>query len=59
MPTIERTCRYRECQRPARKGWTNCAKHYSAGRAYTKADEIKDLRSNADRTEPAEREAER
>jgi hypothetical protein len=31
MPKAENICHYRDCQREAIKGWTNCPRHYSAG----------------------------
>jgi hypothetical protein len=44
MSVIERTCRYRDCERAARDSWTTCSRHYSAGRAYRAADENAELR---------------
>src|ERR1700736_1697315 len=31
MEKREGQCRFRDCQREARKGWTMCDRHYSAG----------------------------
>lgn len=37
------TCRFPNCTRDARRGWTTCARHYTAGRSLAQ-----DRRAKAD-----------